>query len=84
MSNFEENAQTAAAPVVTEGFTRRDGITNVVQNYIPQPWLAPSLAGEVFKYAAVVKQVFIMLSGATVKMRRTMDASQRNLDALLQ
>ena len=82
MANMQESGQTAAAPVV-DAVSNANQVTNVVQNFIPLPWLNAVLP-DAFKYATVVKQVFIMQSGATVKMRRSMDASQRNLEALLQ
>ena len=85
MANIEEITQTAAPTVGPdpEGSTSRNEVTNVVKNFIPITWLGPSLS-DAFKYASIVKQVFIMQAGVTVKMRRTMDAAQRNLDALLQ
>ena len=87
MANIEENSQNAAAPVITEGedITPNNNrvVTDVVQNFIPTQWLVPSLH-DAWKYATVIKQVFIMQAGATVKLRRTMDAGQRNLDALMQ
>ena len=75
--NHEETGQNAAAGVGT-------GQINVVQNFIPLDWLANTLPGDPHKYASVVKQIFIMQAGVTVKMQRTMDAPQRNLNSLLQ
>ena len=73
-----ENGQNAAA--VVEDI---NAVTNVVQNYIPRDWFAKTLP-DPFKYASVVKQIFIMNAGVTVKMKRTMDVAQRNLNTLLQ
>ena len=60
-----------------------NAVTNVVQNHIPRDWLVKTLPHP-FKYVSVVKQIFIMNAGVTVKMQRTMDTSQRNLEALMQ
>ena len=75
--NHEETGQNAAAGVGTSQI-------NVVQNFIPLDWLANTLPGDPHKYASVVKQIFIMQAGVTVKMQRTMDAPQHNLNSLLQ
>ena len=80
-SNNAENGQNVAAAV--EGLTSVNAVTNVVQNYIPRDWLAKTLP-DPFKYASVVKQIFIMNADVTVKMQRTMDAAQRNLETLMQ
>ena len=79
MANIGENAESAAAAATTEVVQS----ANVVANYIPRPWLEQSLA-DPYKYAKVVQQLFIMNAGVTIKMRRMMDATNRNLEALLQ
>lgn len=81
MASIDENSRIAAASAAAANTV--PGPIDVIQNYIPPSWLTDVLQ-DTFKYATVVKQVFIMQAGVTVKMRRTMDASQRNLDALLQ
>ena len=74
MASNEETGRNAAGNV---------GLTNVVQNFIPVDWMSRTLP-DPFKYACVVKQIFIMQAGVTVKMQRTMDAPQRNMNCLLQ
>lgn len=83
MTNIEEGTETAAAHADAAGEINYQEVTNVVQNYIPVEWLASTLP-KASSYALIVKQVFIMQAGATVKMRRCMDAAQRNYDSLLQ
>ena len=86
MESTQESAQSAAAAAVdavSNGNVNAARVTNCVQRFIPESWLNAVLP-DAFKYAAVVKGVFIMNSGATVKMRREMDAGQRNLEALQQ
>lgn len=78
MASNEETGQNAAAAVGDV-----NTVTNVVQNFIPLDWLSNTLPKE-FHYASVVKQIFIMQAGVTVKMQRTMDALQRNMNALMQ
>ena len=87
MSGMHENsniaAAAAAAAAVGTGNVNSNKITDCVQNFIPTSWMNCVLP-DAFRYAAVVKQVFIMNAGATVKMRRDMIAGQRNYEALQQ
>ena len=77
MTNIDESEQIVVAPVITEG------MTNVVQNFIPLPWLTPALTND-WKYVTVVKKVFIIQAESIVKTLRTMNASQHNLDMLME
>lgn len=77
MENIVEHAESAAA-VASTAAVQSATTANIVGNYIPQPWLEQSLA-DPFKYAKVVQQIFILNAGATIKMRRIMDAPNRNV-----
>ena len=79
MANILENAQSAAASATSESVQS----VNIVGNYVPQPWLEQHLS-DPYKFARVVQQIFIMNAGATIKMRRIMDAANRNIQTFEQ
>ena len=53
-------------------------VINVIRDFIPIEYLSEVIA-EAFKYASVVKQFFILQAGISVKMRRPINKTVRNL-----